>query len=448
MGAESVRAGWDATRRRFDEVRARGGAHLAVPHGGRLVRAVGWNASGTVIARLLTLASSIVVGRALGVAGFGAIGVMQQTVTLLVTVTTMGLPTTLTTDVAAARTDASARVGRLIAAALTASGAFSLLVAVGLALGGRDMAERVMGVPALAGALPGAALLLVAQAVFGMQVGALGGLERFRSCATATVLSGAAALGGAAIGAQRAGVAGAIWGLGLGALATAILTHALLAQACHAMRTPLSLHEFRASMQQLWATARAATLNNLLVVGSTWFVSITVAHQPDGAIGAGLLALGLQWRAAVLAMPLTASSPVLSVLSTLRHDGAARRSIGLVACLVAAGLALAGALAVMVASPRIVQAYGSGFDRAIPVLGLFAASAIPLAVAGMLGQLAFGRGDRRSGVIACAVWSATLVVLCLLLTPRYGAAGAALATLLAAPVQVLILWKRSPEYRA
>ena len=437
MAAESVRAGWETTRQR-----------LQVPHAGRLVRAVGWNASGTVLARLLTLASSIVVGRALGVAGFGAIGVMQQTVTLLVTVTTMGLPTTLTTDVAAARTDDHDRVGRLIAAAMAAAGGVSLLIALGLALGGRAMAEQVMGVPALAGALPGAALLLVSQSLFGMQVGALGGLERFRSCATATVLSGACALGGAALGAQRAGVTGAIWGLGLGAMVTALLTQALLAQACHALRTPLALREFRASIRHLWATARAATLTNLLVVGTTWFVSVTLAHQPDGAIGTGLLSLGLQWRAAVLALPLTAAAPLLSVLSTLRDDRDARRSIGLLACQAAGGLALAGALVVMAASPKLVHAYGAGFDRAIPVLALLGASAIPLAIAGMLGQLALGRGDRRSGVIACVAWSVTLVVLCLVLTPRLGAVGAALATLLAAPVQVAVLWKHSPEYKA
>lgn len=445
MAAESARSGWESARQRLH---AAGGARLQVPHAGRLARAVGWNASGTVFARLLTLASSMVVGRALGVAGFGAIGVMQQTVTLLVTVTTMGLPTTLTTDVAAARTDDAARVGRLVGAALTAAGLFSVVIAAALALGGTAMAGEVMGVPSLAGALPGAALLLVSQALFGMQVGALGGLERFRSCATATVLSGACALGGAALGARHSGVPGAIWGLGLGAALCALLTQLLLAQACRALQSPLSLRDMRGSLRHLRDTAGASILTNLLVVGCTWFTSVTLAHQAEGASGAGLLTLGLQWRAAVLALPLTASAPLLSVLSTLRHDRDARRSIGLVACQVAGGLALAGALCVSLMSPRLVHAYGAGFDKAIPVLVLLAASAVPLAIAGMLGQLALGRGDRRSGVVACIAWSVVLVLLCVVLIPRQGAVGAALATLLAAPVQVAILWKRSPEYQA
>lgn len=448
MAAESARSGWESARRRLEQAGAARGARLSVPHAGRLLRAVGWNASGTVFARLLTLASSMVVGRALGVAGFGAIGVMQQTVTLLVTVTTMGLPTTLTTDVAAARTEAPVRVGRLVAAALAAAGLFSLVLAAALALGGTAMATEVMGVPALAGALPGAALLLVSQAIFGLQVGALGGLERFRSCATATALSGACALGGAALGARHFGVAGAIWGLGIGAATCALLTQLLLAQSCRALHSPLSLHDMRGSLHHLRDTAGASIVNNLLVVGCTWFTSVTLAHQDGGASAVGLLTLGLQWRAAVLALPLTASAPLLSVLSTLRHDRDARRSIGLVACLVAGGLALAGALVVGLASPRLVHAYGTGFDKAIPVLVLLAASAVPLAVAGMLGQLALGRGDRRSGVVSCVAWSLALVVLCLVLVPRQGAVGAALATLLAAPVQVAVLWKRSPEYRA
>lgn len=421
--------------------------HMAHPYAGRLARAVSWNAAGTIIARLLTLASSILVGRTLGLAGFGAIGVLQQTVTLLVTVTALGLPTTLTTDLAAARTGEPRRVGALVGAGLLLATIVSTVAALLIRFGGPTMAARVLGVSSLAAALPAAAVLLVAQALTGMQIGALSGLERFRAVAAATVLAGATALTGAAVGARMAGVTGAVWGLALGSCVNVVAVQLMLRHACRSLGTPMTLRNARASIRHLWQTARAATLTNLMVVGTTWAVTVVLAHQDHGTAAVGLLTLGMQWRAAVLALPLTASTPLLSILSSLRHDGASRRFIGTLACAVAGGIATIGALVVAAASPALVRAYGRGFDTAVPIMVMLAASAIPLAVAGMLGQLALGRGDRRSGVFACVAWSVTLLAGCAILTPRYGAAGAALATLIAAPVQVAILWKRSPEYR-
>jgi N-acetylglucosaminyldiphosphoundecaprenol N-acetyl-beta-D-mannosaminyltransferase len=420
----------------------------ATQHLERLLRAVSWNAGGTVLARGLTLASSIVVGRALGAEGLGGIAVVQQTVTLLVTLTALGLPTTLTTDVAAARVNAPARVGSLIATALTIAGAVSLVIACILASGGSLLAGRILGVPSLNASLVPAAVLLVAQALFGMQLGALAGLERFKGVAVSTVLAGAAAFAGAATGAHLGGVQGAITGLAAGAVATAAVTQLLLIRAAAHLAMPLSLRGALASARELWATARASTVTNLLVVGSTWMISVMLARQPNGAAAVGMLTIGMQWRAAVLAVPLTASTPLLSILSSLRHDRTARRSLGLLACAVAGGLALAGALAIGLAAARLVHAYGHGFASAAPIIMLLVASAVPLAVAAMLGQLALGRGDRRSGVVACVAWSVALLLGGALLMPAHGAIGAALATLVAAPVQVAILWKRAVERAA
>ena len=437
-----IQTGWATARRMVHAARTDRGARVGMPNAKRLARAVSWNAAGTVLARLLTLGSSIIIGRTLGVAGLGTIGVLQQTVTLLATITVFGLPTALTTDLASTRQHAPHRAGSLIGAALLGAAFTTTLAALALSAGDVAMAERVLGVPTLVHALPAAALLVVSQGIFTLQLGALGGLERFRSVAIATIFAGAAALAGSAIGGRADGTTGAIRGLAAGSVLAAVVTHVMLTSACRDLGSPLTVRGARTSLLALWQTARAATLTNLLVVGTTWFVSVTLAKQPGGAAAVGLLTIGMQWRAAVLAIPLTASAPLLSILSSMQHDGAARRRIGGAASAVAGGLALLGAVAVGVATPLLVRAYGDGFSRAVPVVWLLIASAVPLAVAGMLGQLTLSRGDRRTAVASCVAWSAALAIGAVLLTPRFGATGAALATLLAAPVQVAILWKR------
>jgi O-antigen/teichoic acid export membrane protein len=85
------------------------------------------------------------------------------------------------------------------------------------------------------------------------------------------------------------------------------------------------------------------------------------------------------------------------------------------------------AIAIALASPLIVRAYGREFQGAQAVIALLAVAGVLMAVNNVIGADMVGRGKMWLGVLFCFLVSTALVCLSAWLVPRHGAVGLAIA---------------------
>ena len=152
----------------------------ASPVAVRLARGTFWSIGGAIICKALTLASSVVLARILGKAGFGKFGLIIGTVATFQVLANLGLSATANKHVAEFRKTDPQRAGRILALSGLVSVVAGISLAVGLAVWAPQLAAGVLNAPELAGPLRIASLLIFFSAAGGTLVGALSGSKRSR----------------------------------------------------------------------------------------------------------------------------------------------------------------------------------------------------------------------------------------------------------------------------
>jgi len=146
----------------------------------------------------------------------------------------------------------------------------------------------------------------------------------------------------------------------------------------------------------------------------------------------GLFTAARRWQDVILVLPGLLSGVTLPVLANLWAEGrqAQYRRVLIVNSIVLTAAAVVVALPVAVASGYIQKAYGSEYAGVVPVLLLTCAVAVLYAANIVVGQAIWATGASRAGVLLAAARAAVLVGAFLLLV-KHGAAGLALANVIA-----------------
>jgi O-antigen/teichoic acid export membrane protein len=407
----------------------------------RLLRGVGWSLIGTSVGRILAVASSVAAAQLLGADQFGRVTLALSTSLLLAAVAGLGMPIAATHQVATWRSRDRRRAGDAVAAVLATSTTGGVVTAVALVAGAPVLARFVYHDPASVGALQAAALLVLGLTVQGAQAAVLAGLEAFDRAAIGTVLSAATALAGTVVGARLDGARGAVAGAGVAALATAVIQQQLLRRALAVRGVPLVLRLRPFAGADMRAVASTSFVTGLLVLGANWVGTALLAQGTDGLVQAAHFQAATQWRTAVLHVPLAAAGPLLALLTNAAGSGDSRTHgiVSRAGLMAVGGIATGFAVVVAAASPWIAGLYGRSFTDAALPLALLVASAVPMALSQVLGQLVLSRGQLLAGVWACSAWAVLLLLSAGWLTPRWGASGLAAAHLIAYPVQLVVL---------
>ena len=405
-------------------------------HGGtgaRLVRGTLWNMAGAVSSRMLGLISTVLVARLLGVRDFGALGVIQGTVGMFAAVAGFGLGLTATKCVAELRDRDPDRAGRIIAMSSAVAWITGGVAAVAFAAASTWLAEWTLKVPELGPMLRLSSVILVFGAVNGAQMGALSGLEAFRSLARANSVGAIISLPMMVVGAYLGGVMGAVCAM--------IASNVLLCGLCfiavrgEAKRACIPL-TYRGCLRE-WPTlvqfSLPAAMSSLMVIPANWVCNAFLVRQPGGLVQMGIMNVANQWRTSILLIPDMAGRAVLPMLAHTHGNGDAhayRRTLKLSLKL---NLAIASvvALAIAVVAPWIMAVYGREFTGSHRVLQIVAVAAIVVAGNNVIGQSISSRGKMWIGLCFNLMWAAVQVVASWLLAGRYGAVGLAVAILIA-----------------
>ncbi len=331
--------------------------------GGRFSRGVFWNFVGTVFAQGSVLLTAIILARILGKETFGEYGMIHSTLLTLTSIAQVATGVTATKYVAEFRDVDKARAGRVLGLCSVLTLATGCLGVCLLGINASWIAERVLGAPHLTESLLIAAAFVLFSAMNGYQIGALVGLESYKSISLYGVLLGVVHLAVCGLGAELWGVRGALGGIAVSAMLRWATYGAVLRHELGRWNISVQPREGLRERKIMYRFALPAAMSGLTTMPAIWLGNAFLVHQPNGYSEMGLYSAGNNLRTMVLFLPIIFNNVAVSLINS--HKGRKNRElyrsaffINLVLTFV---LALIGSLLMWLGGEWALRAFGDGF---------------------------------------------------------------------------------------
>lgn len=399
------------------------------PLGKRLVTGFFWSLSGSMITKILGLASSLIIARLLGTKGFGELGLMYSTLGMLGPLAGCMLGFTCTKNIAEYRLRNPEKAANILALAGITAWITSALVAGGLFILAPWIASNIIAAPHLADTLRISSLMVFFGALNGVQTGALAGFEAFKAIAKVNLIVGFATFPLAIIGAYINGLNGLIWGLTGSNLLNWALNHKALRHIASQSDISFRLKGCFKELNVLWTFSFPSMLTSMLSGSVIWGSHALLVNQPNGYEKMGILNAANQWRSPILFLCNSLGNVVLPVLSSLNTLADREKFYKILkANLIINGLlALSISILFALISPWILQMYGEGFITGVWVFVFTVLSTPFQAICVVLGETIVSHGKLWKHASLHLVWVGVASALSIYLIPSYGALGIAIA---------------------
>lgn len=381
------------------------------PVGMRLAHGAFWSLIGLVASRALALPASILVARALGTHGFGSFGVIQNTIGMFGILAGFGLGLTCTKYLAEYRTKDPALAGRILSvssliAALLGGSATLILWIMAPRLAAGPLAD-----PSLADPLRTTAILLLLGTHNGQQLGALSGLEAFRTITRINVVTGLLTIPLLAGGAWLGGIQGGAWGLVAVQVATWIATKFALTHELHRAKLHFIWRGCWQERSILWKFSLPAFLAGAVVVPANWIGMTFLTHTDGGYAQIGTFNAANQWFTLLMFIPQVIGQSSLPILSERLNEKDYRQTNTILRTSMITNAAILLPLACLgsLASPWLLDLYGQEFGggRLTLIVCLFTAAL--LGIQFPVGQIMIAADRLWLGLIMNLGWAAIFI---------------------------------------
>jgi O-antigen/teichoic acid export membrane protein len=415
----------------------------ALPHGSvrrRLAGGVFWTTIGSLVGQGIVAIGSVLLARILGKEGFGRYGILQSTIGMFSVFAGLSMGYVASKHVAEAVVTDKAKTGRVVGLSLVVAGIAGILVTAGLMVGAEPFARRFLGGEGLAGALRIAAPILLFGAVTGVERGVLAGLEEFR--AQNLLVTGMAVVTVAltTLGAWVTGLEGAMWGSMAGTALTLLAMSVIYHRALGRAGIPVLFSSTWQERRVLWTLAIPALLSGVMVAPVVWITNAILVNSAGGYGEMGLFNAANQWRTILMYIPTIVLTPLLPIMTQLHATGQYHQlrrvlihtvgvSVGVVGCL---------ALGFSLFARQIMQLYGSGFVSGTNVFYLIMIVSVLLSAGMVVGGLLSSTGAMWTGFLFNSVWATAMIGTALMVVPRKGAFGLALAYAISYSIHTVI----------
>lgn len=398
----------------------------------RLAQGVAWNLIGVVFNQGSTFLVSILLAHVLGLKTFGEYAMVQATVAAAALLAQVATGYTATKYVAEFRSADSGRAGRVLALlGLTAVGTATLTAAI-LLSGSGWLARDLLRQPVLAPALAVGAGGVFFSAISGFLMGALAGLEAYRTLGLAGIASGIIYVVTCIAGAEYAGLTGAVAGVALSGFAqSAVLWQAVRVEA-RRRGIPIRLEGIGTETGIILRFAIPAALNGFIAMPAVWASNAFLARQDGGYALLALFSAANSFRIIVLFLPNIVNNVSMSLLNNQRglRDERRYRRVFWVNLAVMLGIVAVSSTGIAILGHWLLLWFGSGFGAAYPVLLVLMAVTIPESASTALFQVTQSRERIWASVGTVAIpCYGTLALTAWWLTPTHGALGLAWAHL-------------------
>ncbi|NLE74836.1 MAG: oligosaccharide flippase family protein [Actinobacteria bacterium] len=403
----------------------------------RFARGSAWSLGGQIASYVVGVISAALVGRALGRAGFGELGMIQSTVGMFGLLAGMGLGVTNTKFVAELRSSHPRRAGRIMGLSLVVSivsGAVVCGLVIGLAplLAGRTLDDPSLTVP-----LQIAAALLLFESVIGALSGALAGFEAFREIALNTTLRVLLTFPLIVLGAYYLGLTGATLGLAGGALIGLVLYVISAVRVSRRHQCTACFDGLRTELRVLTGFSLPAYVSGAMVTPMIWLARLLLFRYPNGPEQMGLFQATWRFQDIISLLGATVGASLLPLLASREGSGSKRLASGNMLVSWALGFFI---LAPLMAFPEVVGVlFGGGYAGRplnVTMVLTMAVTNIVLYKQG-LARVLTARALLWWGVLSNGVWAVTLLLCTWWLAP-HGAMGLAGAFLIAYAVNVAV----------
>lgn len=282
---------------------------------GRYARGVFWNALGTLFAQGSVFLTAILLARLLGKEVFGELGMIQSTLLTLTSIAQVSTGLTATKYVAEFRDADKARAGRVLGLCSVLTLATGVVATALLLISAPWVAEHMLAAPHLALSLAISAAFVLFSVMNGYQIGALAGLESYKSISVYGALLGAAHLALCGLGAVLWGLHGALTGLAVSALLRWGVYGLVLRREIKKQGITMKRQEGFKERGILYRFALPAALSGLTAMPAIWFGNVLLVRQVEGYSEMGLYTAVNNIRALMLMMPVLLNNVGTAVLN-------------------------------------------------------------------------------------------------------------------------------------
>lgn len=396
----------------------------------RFARGSFWLLAGTFLAQSLSMAAAMVTARMLGKNGFGELGMITSTVGTLGLLAGLGFGITATKFIAAWKHTDKTRAGRFIRTATVIAVVSGAAMALLTFWHAPWIAAHMLNAPAMAPLLRLASTAVLFQTLTATLTGMLAGFEMFKEITRVNTFQGLLNFPVMIAGAWYFGITGAVAGTVLTAVVGTVLAHRAVRGACarHGILPHFGCD--RTELAGMFNFSLPAFLSSLLVGPALWLANTIIAHQPDGYGELGIINAASQWRIVLMTLPGIFAGATLPIL-TEQHAEQGRN--GKFAATLdfsqkAAGMVVIPLYAAIIfLGDIIMRLYGKEFPAGYPVLAGLVFGMSLAALLNVAGSAFAALGKMWLGLSLNLVWAAAFVGGVIVLAPRLGAEGYALA---------------------
>ncbi len=339
---------------------------------GRMAKGTFWSLCGTLALQASALLTSILNARILDAGGFGEFNLLRSTILMFGVLAGSGLGVLATKYVAEYRNKepevAGDRLSFLIRVAYFI-GTFGTLVCALLA---SPIAIVTMKSPSLVvPILIGSALLLL-NAIYGIQIGTLCGLEAFRTVSRLMVFDAFFNLVFIPIGAFLWGVPGAIGGTVLASAAGFPMRQLAMVRGCQRNHIPLHYRKDTKHFFEMFQTIVPSLLLGIAFYPFEWLAKLFIVRHPHGFSQLGIFAAAYSFGTMIAFVPNQLMSTSQSLFGNLfgKKDTQSIREFAVFNVALSGGSALLVALVIGLGSNYLMGAFGRNFSNAGSVLAI------------------------------------------------------------------------------
>jgi O-antigen/teichoic acid export membrane protein len=406
----------------------------------RLLTGTSWQLGLALTGRLFTFLLSVLQGRYLGVAGYGQLALVQNTLQFLTLFAGAATGSTCTKYLSELRASQPARVQRILAFSLAVVVLGSLVAGGLLALAASPIAVHILHQPSMTPLLRLSSFALVAIGISGTWGGVLFGFQMYRTESIIRFVQTFAWFAICVALMRWAGVWGAVLAYDLASLLamTLLMWFGIRALRKHHLR--LDFHHALQESRVFKEYSLAVMMTSFVLIASQYTVFALLSRSPDGAYASGRFFAAFQYRLVIQYVPMMVQITVGPIVAELLGAGQRERAGRLYYTILGAlSIGLGGLSLVMVAfSGWLLGLFGKGFHGSPILFASVMAYAVTIAgnnLAGMALQMhgrawiAF-RADTTAAVV-------TLIMAFILIQP-YQDVGAAIALQIGAIAQSLV----------
>ena len=329
-----------------------------------------WSVLNVGITQPLTMLTSIVLARILGVSAFGELSMIRSTLLMLGVLAGTGLGIAATRHIAEYRELDPEQAGRILALLSIVGSIIGILASMLCFVFASTLAVSVMHSDKLVMPLKVGSLLLLLNTLNGVNVGVLAGLEAYRAIAVLGLLEGVLNLFFITGGAWMMGVSGAVGGMLVAVAISLLVKHMVVKHACAQFGISFIRQGWWAQMPMLRQVAIPSVIIAASVQPFEWLGRLILSHQTNGFAEVGVFGVVQSWAQVMLVLPAQVTVPSMAIFASLyaRGEYSSFRRLFSTNLKLVAGLCVLTSLPMLFFTTQLMELYGPSFMVGVPAL--------------------------------------------------------------------------------